>query len=235
MFTPELLVVFVITLGLFDLALIRCPAVRLWRWALYLFALLWGLLGGFAVRDALGAELAPTPAQVLAVLSKQPRCWADRKVEPAAKALQLATIAAAISEASPTAERAAYLLDIGWHESRWCLDVGSGARRGGSGEGYWQLEGAHHGPGARSGLGLKATSSAALLASAQLQRSRQCGPDPADVLTAYAGRPCWQTDMVLTWGATDGPYARPVFGWPTLESRVRGYWWALSALRRGQK
>lgn len=174
-------------------------------------------------------------ALVLAVLQRQPACWADRRVEPGAKALQLATIAAAIAEVSETPERAAYLLDIGWHESRWCLDVGAGTKRGGHGEGYWQLEGSHHGPGARSGLTLEETTSAALLASAQLQRSRQCGPAPAGVLTAYAGRPCWQMDLVLTWKATAGLYATPVFGWPTLDSRVRGYWWALSALRRGQK
>lgn len=174
-------------------------------------------------------------ALVLAVLQRQPACWADRRVEPEAKALQLGTIATAIAAASPTLERAAYLLDLGWHESRWCLAVHAGDKRGGHGEGLWQLEGSHHGPGARSGLTLEETTSAALLASAQLQRSRQCGPAPAGVLTAYAGRPCWQADLVLTWEATGSPYARPVFGWPTLDSRVRGYWWALSALRRGQK
>ena len=155
-------------------------------------------------------------AAVLALLLRQPVCWADRRVPQADKQGQLAAIATAIADASPTVERAAYLVAIGWHESRWCLAVGSGAKRGGRGEGYWQLEGSHHAPGARSGLSLEATRSAALLASAQLQRSQQCGKSPAAVLTAYAGRPCGQASG----------------GWLTLTARVRTQRWAAYELER---
>lgn len=170
-------------------------------------------------------------AVVLTVLQRQPPRWADRRVARETKAAQLATIAEAIAAASPTAERAAYLLAIGYAESRWCLAVGSGAKRGGSGEGYWQLEGAHHAAGARSGLSLEETGSAARLASYAVAHSQQCGGYPAAVLTAYAGRPCaqaipycayWERGCLVIWG------------WPTLEDRIDGYWRALSALRRGQ-
>ncbi len=133
------------------------------------------------------------------------------------KRAQLTIVADAIAAASPTVERAAELVAIGYQESRWCSAVGSGAKRGGYGEGYWQLEGAHHGPGARSGLEPEAVASAARLASAQLDVSGQCGGGPAARFTAYAGRPCAQL-------------APP---WPTLTARVSGYWWAVSALRRG--
>lgn len=57
------------------------------------------------------------------------------------------------------------------------------------------------------------TANAALVASDVIARSHQCGHAPADVLTAYAARPCGSI-------------------WPTLASRVRGYWWALSLLRK---
>lgn len=153
---------------------------------------------------------------VLVVLNVQPQCWADRNVEPSVKRDQYETIAVAIAEASPNLSRAGYLLTIGWHESRWCLDVHSGKERGGRGEGNWQLEGKHHGSEPRSGLSLGATRSSARLASRHVQRSFQCGSKPEQVLTAYAGRPCWQAKL----------------GWPTLTSRVRGYWRAVSALRQ---
>ncbi len=183
--------------------------------------------------------LAVGAAVVLAVLQRQPACWADRAVPAETKLEQLATIAEAIAVSSETVEREAELVDVGWHESRWCLAVGSGKKRGGRGEGYWQLEGSHHGAGARSGLSLEATSSAARLASEQLDRSRQCGSSPAARFTAYAGRPCWQSEAWIS-PPEDSPRHCTVGGdcvrhegWPTLDSRVRGYWWAVSALRRG--
>lgn len=182
--------------------------------------------------------MSVTAAIVFAVLQRQPRCWADRKVDPAVKTLQLNTIAVAIDTVAPTVERAAYLIDIGYQESRWCIDVGSGQRRGGRGEGYWQLEGSHHAAGARSGLSLEATTSQAALASAALRLSRQCGAGPAAVLTAYAGRPCYQAEEWYL-PPTDRPRSCSVGvdcvrqeGWPTLDARVKGYWWAVSALRR---
>lgn len=156
-------------------------------------------------------------AHVLAVLVSMPPCWADRDVAAETKAAQLSTIADAVAQASlGRLDMAAYLITIGYHESKWCLAVHAGERRGGQGEGLWQLEGIHHGDGARSGLSPEDTVSAAFLATAQLKRSRQCGREPAAVLTASVGRPCSQA----------------VTGWPTLASRVRGYWWAISALRR---
>ena len=163
------------------------------------------------------AAVTVAAAAVLAVLLRQPACWADRHAPPGAKATQLGYVARAIAEASPDLPTAAYLLDVGWHESKWCLDVHSGERRGGRGEGLWQLEGSHHAAGARSGLSLDETRSAAALAAFAIGHSFQCGHSPAAVLTGYAGRPCYQ--------------AREE-GWPTLDSRVRGYWWALGALRK---
>ena len=155
-------------------------------------------------------------AAVLAVMLHQAPCWADRGIPPEVKRAQLESIASAIAQASPTPERAALLLTIGYHESRWCIRVHSGQRRGGHGEGLWQLEGRHHGPGARSGLSVTETLDAARLASAQLGHSYQCGSSPAAILTAYAGRPCVQASG----------------GWRTLDARVQGYWWALGALTR---
>jgi hypothetical protein len=156
-------------------------------------------------------------AHVLTVLLAMPPCWADRDAAPGAKEAQLTDVAHAVADASGGSRHmSGLLLTIGYHESRWCLAVHSGARRGGRGEGLWQLEGRHHGAGARSGLGLEATTSAARLAAAHLQRSYQCGRGVEALLTAYAGRPCVQA----------------LEGWPTLGARVSGYWWAVSALRR---
>lgn len=168
-------------------------------------------------------------APVLAVILAQPVCWADRALPVEVKRDQLGVIADAIAEASDTPERAALLITIGYHESRWCIRVHAGIKRGGAGEGLWQLEGAHHGDGSRSGLSRYETADAALLASAQLDRSYQCGSSPAAILTAYAGRPCWQSasdprypgDTGVEWG----------YGWPTLTSRVRTYRWALGRIR----
>lgn len=164
-------------------------------------------------------------AHVLAVIVRQPPCYEDRSAAPEVKAAQLETIAEAIADAASSVPEggwlqplpaAGYLITIGYHESKWCLRVHSGEVRGGLGEGLWQLEGTHHGPDARSGLTVEATHSAARVALRQLQRSRQCGWTPPGVITAYAGRPC----------------AQAAEGWPTLRSRVNGYWWAVSALRR---
>ncbi len=216
--------------------------MRALRWTLYVFALVWGLLCGLTVRDAWGAQPEPPTADVVfAVLRKQPACWRDRNVPPELQYEQYAAIATAIAAASSTPEQAAYLLSIGWHESRWCLDVGSGARRGGDGEGYWQLEGRGHAAGARSGLSVDATKSAALLASAAVQRSYQCGSTPSQVLTSYAGRPCWQAEA---WEHPPDDHPRSchvgldcvrVEGWPTLDSRVKTYRWALYALGRASR
>ena len=150
-------------------------------------------------------------ATVLTVLQLQPLCWADRGA--ARKPAQLAIVAEAIAEASPTPERAAYLIAVGWHESRWCLRVHSAAHRG-PGRGLWQLEGKRGKlPGPFVGLSLFETSNAAAVASDVLSRSHQCGSTPAEVFTAYAGRPCGST-------------------WATLNSRVQTYYWALGALHR---
>ena len=148
---------------------------------------------------------------MLTVLQLQPVCWVDR--DDARKPAQLAVIAEAIAKAAPTPERAAYLISVGWHESRWCLRVHSGAHRG-PGRGLWQIEGRRGKlPGPFVGLSQAETDNAAAVASDVLSRSHQCGSSPAGVFTAYAGRPCGSP-------------------WVTLTSRVRTYYWALGALHR---
>lgn len=157
------------------------------------------------------------PAVVLAVMQLQAPCWRDREVAPEVKAEQYAWIAEAIAHASPTPQRAAYLIALGYSESGWCLDVHAGKRRTGYADGLWQLEGhdkRDRGP--LQGLTREATINAARVASETIARTWQCGPSVAGRITAYAGRPC--TDAVA--------------GWPTLDARVSRFFWASFQLNK---
>ena len=150
-------------------------------------------------------------AAVLVVMQALPSCWADR--EDPRKPEQLQNLAAAIAQASPNPLRAAFLVAIGYHESRFCLRVHSGVDTG-PGRGIWQLEGQskrYQGP--FVGLTPEETGNAAWVASQIIGRSAQCGSRPADVFTAFAGRACGTV-------------------WPTLADRVRTFWFVSARLHR---
>ncbi len=112
---------------------------------------------------------------LLALLLALAPCYADRAVEPSLKRAQLATIAAAI-EANTTdpAEQGA-LVSILTHESRACLAVHAGRKRGGHGRGLWQIEPGSHLEPPFDGLGLAATTHAAGQALRLWRLSAVCG------------------------------------------------------------
>lgn len=140
-----------------------------------------------------------SPEAVFIAMSVLPTCWTDR--EDPRKPEQLRNIAHAIAKASPTPRRAALLITIGWHESRFSLRVHSGDHPG-RGRGIFQLEGQEKRyPGPFVGLTPEETGNAAWVASTIVGRSTHCGLEPAAVFTAYAGRKCGTT-------------------WPTLPERV---------------
>lgn len=146
---------------------------------------------------------------ILPLLLKLPVCYADRDLVPEVKRAQLETVARAVATVAKNASEAALLVSVAWHESRLCLE----AHRGGNGPAYglWQIEPASNLPRPYAGLSYPETESAARSALYHLRHSYQCGPSVGDRITAYAGRPCGQV-------------------WPTLESRVRMYYWVRSKL-----
>lgn len=153
---------------------------------------------------------------VLRVLLQLPVCWADRDEPPAEHAARFEVIATAIARAAePTrnpVDTAAMLIALGYRESRLCRAVHAGHRRGGVGEGLWQLE-----PGSRrvrpfSGLSLEATEHAAHQATWLITHSYSCGARPAQRFTLLAFGRC-------------APGS-----WPTQRERVQTYWWAVREL-----
>jgi hypothetical protein len=125
---------------------------------------------------------------VLALLLALPTCWADR-AEPG-RVERLGTIAHAIEASTPSVTVRARLIATAYAESRFCRSVHAGTRKGGRGEGLWQIEPGSHRSRPYSGLTPGATDAAAASAAYLLEHSAQCGPGDAAVLTAYAGRPC---------------------------------------------
>ncbi len=156
-----------------------------------------------------------TPNAVLAVILHLTPCYADRAADIPTKSAQYVNIATAISVvADGSLDKASKLISKGYNESRFCLAVHSGAHRG-YGRGLYQLEGqSRRYAGPFVGLDYESTLNATRVASDILDHSYQCGPTPADVFTAYAGREC----------GTD---------WKTLQARVRTYRWAYWRLSRG--
>jgi len=149
-----------------------------------------------------------TAPLVFSILARMPVCWADRHDHR--KPWQLLTVAHAITEVANSSrqpvDKAGKLITTFYHEGRGCLDVHSGAHRG-PGRGPFQLEGQskrYSGP--FVGLDYESTLNAARVAGDVFDHSYQCGSTPADVFTAYAGRPC----------------GKP---WPTLDDRTRTYRW----------
>jgi len=155
-----------------------------------------------------------SPAAVFVVMNSFPVCWQDRADER--KPEQLHTVAAAIAAASPSPRRAAFLLAISWHESRWCIHVHSGAHTG-PGRGLFQMEGQERRyPGPFVGLTPEETGNAAWVASRIIGRSGQCGHSAAAVFTVFAGRACGTS-------------------WPTLDARVQTFRFVSARLARALK
>jgi hypothetical protein len=127
---------------------------------------------------------------VLATLLRLPVCARDRG-DPR-KAEQLTTVAIAITgaalEARDPATRAAELIAVGYHESRFCLDIHLGRHGLGNALTPWQIEYAAH-PWATVSVGLDVphTYLAAATAGRILDHSWHCGPTPAERFSAYAG------------------------------------------------
>jgi len=126
---------------------------------------------------------------VLPFLLSLPVCVADRG-EPELKRAQLETVAMAIEAVTPKPSERAALITIAWFESRLCRDVHAGSKRGGSGEGLWQIE-----PGSRlrrpyAGLDQEATEHAAGEALGLWRRSWCPGQGSAARFRVYAGLGC---------------------------------------------
>lgn len=149
---------------------------------------------------------------LLPLLLSLPVCVADRS-EIELKKSQLETVAMAIEAVTPKAEERAALVTIAWFESRLCRAVHGGEKRGGLGEGLWQIE-----PGSRlrrpfSGLGQADTEHAASEALALWRRSWCRGQGTAARFRVYAGLGC-------------GPS-----GWAGAEPRARFMGGVLRSLR----
>ncbi len=149
---------------------------------------------------------------VVAALATQPICYLDRNDER--KPAQMAAIAGSVAIVSDTPDEAAFLLTIGYFESRWCLVVHSGEHKG-KGRGLWQLEGrSKQYPGPFVGLDSYSTLNSAWVALDIVRHSWQCGPSVANRFSAYGGRPC---DLVT---------------WKTLPGRVRAFHYLRSVIVR---
>lgn len=147
---------------------------------------------------------------MLAALQALPGCWADRHAPEGAKATQHAYISRAIAAKAETVDEAAYLVTIAYHESRICLNTHAGLARG-RGRGLWQIECASRRLPPFEGLSYEATEHAAGEALWMIRHSWQCGNQPKDRFTAYAGRACGVS-------------------WPTMAARVRTWYWVRGML-----
>ena len=151
-------------------------------------------------------------ARVLDLLLRLTPCWADRGEPPQERLQRFTFIATAITDTSNATPRpldnAAMLIALGYSESRLCKAVHAGTKKGGHGEGLWQLE-----PGSRrkrpfSGLSLEETVHAAGQATWLIRHSFSCGSTPERRFTQLAFGACREN------------------GWPTQSTRVSNYWWA---------
>lgn len=151
-------------------------------------------------------------------LEKLPIAYEDRN--DSYKPEQLRIVARAIESATqmvrwPENDRvslAAYLVSIGYHESRYTIRIHAGVPKAHS-YGNWQVEPLPHRVRRVDLIGLtfKETESSALIAAGVLAKSWQCGGRPQDIFSAYGGRAC-KTD------------------WKTLKSRVSTFWWVRSMI-----
>src|SRR4051812_43496546 len=98
-------------------------------------------------------------APVLALIASITTCWAER--DDPARLFHLAVQAEAIAAVADTPAEAAALVTIAKHEGDFCWSVATGARKGGPGEGPWQLEPGSHRTRPYSGFDVASLSHAA--------------------------------------------------------------------------
>ena len=149
-------------------------------------------------------------AAITALLLSRPPCYAERN-DPD-RVAHVTLQAEAIAAVSRTIDDAAALASIGDHEGRWCWSVAIGHKKGGPGEGPWQLEPGSHRSRPFSGNDLASLSHAAGEALWLWRHSWQCGPSAEARFRAYAGLPCDSK-------------------WSGAASRSRLYYWSLWRLR----
>ncbi len=165
------------------------------------------------------AELVSYEA-IHSALTELPVAWQDRN--DSYKQEQLRNVARAIESAAQTVKwpendrvsLAAYLITIGFHESRYSIKIHEGIRKAHA-YGLWQVEPHAHRVTRADLIGLTflETEHTATIAAGVLSKSWQCGARPEDIFTAYGGRPC-KSD------------------WKTLKSRVATFWWIKSIIIR---
>ena len=166
------------------------------------------------------AHAEEVPYEVVhAVIVKFPVAHQDR--DNSYKQEQLKTVAQAISDAGQAVRwkdndrvsLVAYLLTIGYHESRYRIKIHEGVKHAYS-YGLFQVVPQSHGV-KRSdlvGLTYKETFTSAFISGSVIAKSFQCGSQPADIFTSYyGGVPCKTK-------------------WKTLDSRVSTYYWARAKL-----
>ncbi len=150
-----------------------------------------------------------------------PVSWVDR--DNPSKQDQLYTIATAIEKATQQANwndndrtsLAAYLITIGFHESKFSIRIHKGVKRAYSYGLFQVTPQAHHVKREQLiGLSQEETDSSALIAAGAIAKSFGCGYSPADHFTAYyGGVPC-KTD------------------WRTLKQRVSTFYYVHATLIR---
>lgn len=146
-------------------------------------------------------------AKVLSLILSLPTCYRETPQPD-----RLAVIAESISTVSNTPAEAAALVTIAYHESAFCESVHSGRRKGGPGEGLWQIEPGSHRPRPYSGTGRAETEHAAGEALWLWRHTAGCAT-VSKRFGAYAGLGCRT--------------------WPGATRRERFYWWASSVLTAG--
>lgn len=139
---------------------------------------------------------------------------------------QLYTIAVAIERAIPQvnwqendkAGLAAYLVTIGWHESRFRIKIHEGVKHSYS-YGIWQVtpQAYHVTRTELIGLSQDETDHTAVIAARAISVSWHCGSKPADHFTSYyGGVPCGKD-------------------WKTLRQRVNTFWYVRGLIVRFEK
>lgn len=126
-------------------------------------------------------------APLIALLLSLNTC--AREPHDEARAARVTMIAESIAEVSDTVDDAAGLVAIAVNESSLCADVHAGKRKGGPGEGLWQIEPGSNRTGPFSGLDREATTHAAGQALWLWRHTRACRTLAAR-FGSYAGLGC---------------------------------------------
>ena len=126
-------------------------------------------------------------APLIALLLSLNTC--AREPHDAARGARVTTLAESIAEVSDSVDDEAGLVAIAVNESGLCANVHSGARKGGPGEGLWQIEPGSNRTGPFSGLDREATTHAASEALWLWRHTRGCRGLAAR-FGAYAGLGC---------------------------------------------